>query len=352
MGLLRVLLAISVFMVHAPQASFNTWLSGFGGSNAVEIFFLVSGFFIALILDKQYSTKLGFYKNRILKLYPIYYFICGLVIVRALVFPFFGESLISFPPEALAVGTFANSTLFGSDWLMFLQWENGNLQFGSFANSEVGLWQMLLIPQSWSIGIELVFYLMAPLLCKAKTTTLSFFGAALLLARFAGYFSGLDQDPWTYRFFPFELPIFVVGILLYRLHESRQFPKIPIKRIYPFLIVFFVAFGYSINKLSINQFWQMLILIGIAGAIILFGEQTPGDKKLGELSYPIYMSHLFVLSTYSASVHTLSKRFQSIEKLNDPSLAIPLCLVFTILFSVLLLRLVKPIENIRNKNRW
>jgi peptidoglycan/LPS O-acetylase OafA/YrhL len=83
----------------------------------------------------------------------------------------------------------------------------------------------------------------------------------------------------------------------------------------------------------------------------LWGEQTPGDRKLGELSYPIYMSHLFVLSTYSASVHTLSKKFQSIEKLNDPSFAMPLCLVFTLLLSFLLLRLVKPIENIRNKNR-
>jgi len=143
-GLLRVLLAVSVFMVHAPQTGSTYWLfKGFGGSNAVEIFFIISGFYIALILDKSYSTKMGFYKNRILRLYPIYYIICGLVLVRAVILPNFSESLFSFPAKALAFGTIANSTFFGSDWLLFLQWKNDNMHFGNFNNSELPLWHMV-----------------------------------------------------------------------------------------------------------------------------------------------------------------------------------------------------------------
>jgi len=60
MGLLRVLLAITVFMAHAPQAGLTYGLTGFGGSNAVEIFFLISGFYIARILDKSYYARKNF----------------------------------------------------------------------------------------------------------------------------------------------------------------------------------------------------------------------------------------------------------------------------------------------------
>jgi peptidoglycan/LPS O-acetylase OafA/YrhL len=161
----------------------------------------VSGFYITLILDKSYSTKMGFYKNRILRLYPIYYIICGLVLIQAVLWPNLRESPFSFPAKALTFGAIANSTFLGSDWLMFSQWQNGNLHFGNFRNSELPLWHMLLVPQSWSIGIEITFYLLAPMLCKAKSRTIVFIGIALLAARFTGLFFGLNQDPWTYRFF-------------------------------------------------------------------------------------------------------------------------------------------------------
>ena len=63
---MRVLLAVSVFMSHSTQSELIEGLTGFGGINAVGIFFIVSGFYIALILNKSYSTKVGFYENRIL----------------------------------------------------------------------------------------------------------------------------------------------------------------------------------------------------------------------------------------------------------------------------------------------
>jgi peptidoglycan/LPS O-acetylase OafA/YrhL len=352
MGLLRVLLAVSVFMAHATQSGLTNVVTGFGGSNAVEIFFIVSGFYIALILDKSYSTKMGFYKNRILRLYPIYYIICGLVLIQAVLLPNLRESLFSFPAKALSIGTIANSTFLGSDWLMFSQWQNGNLHFGNFNNSELPLWKMLLVPQSWSIGIEITFYLLAPMLCKAKSRTIAVIGIALLAARFAGLFFGLNQDPWTYRFFPFELPMFLIGILLYRLrtYQGDSF-KIGVSKIYPLLITFYVCFSYLTAKFSINQFWQMLVLITLTCIVIMWGEETSKDKKLGDLSYPIYMTHILVIGTYNGTIGILSRKLPSFEGFNNPLLAIPISLVITILFSFLLLRLVKPIEKIRDKNR-
>jgi peptidoglycan/LPS O-acetylase OafA/YrhL len=83
----------------------------------------------------------------------------------------------------------------------------------------------------------------------------------------------------------------------------------------------------------------------------MWAEETSKDKKLGDLSYPIYMSHVVVISTYKGIISILSRRLPFFEELNNPLLAIPISLVITILFSFLLLRLVKPIEKIRDKNR-
>ena len=352
MGLLRVLLALSVFMAHAPQSGLTYGLVGFGGINSVEIFFIISGIYIALILDKTYSSKWSFYKNRILRLYPIYYIICGLVLLRAFILPTFSESLFNFPAKAIAVGTLANSTFFGSDWLMFLQWENNNLHFGNFTFSEIPLPNMLFVPQSWSIGLEVTFYLLTPLICKAKSRTIFVLGFILLVARVSGLIFGLNSDPWTYRFFPFELPLFLLGILIYRIHNhKRKSFEISLNKIYPLLFGFYLIFPYFTHKLGVNRLWQMLILITLTSIIMVFGQEKSRDKKFGELSYPIYMSHVLILTTYGGLIDILAKRIPLLKNLNIPLFAIPLTLVITFVFSFLLLYLVKPVEKIRAQNK-
>jgi peptidoglycan/LPS O-acetylase OafA/YrhL len=211
---------------------------------------------------------------------------------------------------------------------------------------------MLLIPPSWSIGIEVTFYLLAPLLCKAKSHTIALAAIVLLAARFVGLFFGLNQDPWTYRFFPFEVPMFLIGILIYRLRTYRgDSVKIGLSTIYTLLISFYVMFSYLTVKFSVNRFSQMLVLIILTCIVILWGEEKSQDKKLGDLSYPIYLSHVLVISTYSGLIGILLEKLPSFEALNNPQLAIPISLVITIIFSFLLLRVVKPVEKIRDRYR-
>lgn len=269
------------------------------------------------------------------------------MLLRAAALPNFSHSLFAFPRKALAIGTIANSTFLGSDWLMFLKWENSNLHFGSWDNSELPLNHMLLIPQSWSIGIEITFYLLAPMLCKAKSSTISILGIALLVGRFLGIFLGLKQAPWAYPFFIFELLMFLIGILIYRSQINRRDSfKIGLNIVYPFLISVYVSFPDLIAKLNFNRFWQIVIPIVITCIIIMFGIENVWDKKFGELSYPFYICHILVITSFSGVIHTLS-----IEKLNNPLLAILIALFLTILFSFLLIQLVKPTEKIRDKNR-
>jgi peptidoglycan/LPS O-acetylase OafA/YrhL len=95
----------------------------------------------------------------------------------------------------------------------------------------------------------------------------------------------------------------------------------------------------------------MLVLITLTSIVIMWGEEKSKDKKLGELSYPIYMVHVLVISTYSGLIDILSRKISFFEKLNNIQLATTISLIITILFSILLLRLVKPIERVRDKNR-
>ena len=352
MGLLRVLLAVSVLMAHTGQLGKSPYLSGFGSANAIEAFFVISGFYISLILDKSYSTKIGFYRNRILRLYPIYFIICFFVILRSLFLPSIRSDLFSYPGKALALGSLANSTFFGSDWIMFLQWHNNNLHFGNFENSEFPLWHMLFVPQSWSLGIEVTFYLLAPLLCRAKSRTIIGLGLTLSLVRVLAYSKGLNSDPWTYRFFPFEMPMFILGILIYRLKSYfKNPPKISVMQSYLMLVLLFFLFPLILQKSNLGRFIQLLVLLIITTLIIIFGAESTKDKKLGEFSYPIYMSHILVITVYSTTIAKLSEKFIIFEKLNNPVGFATGSLLITLLASYLLLHLVKPIERIRDVNR-
>lgn len=76
MGLLRLLLAVCVFCGHSRRLGNFRWLEG---HLAVELFFVVSGFYMQLVLSQRYTKrKLGstwrfqFYKARYLRLLPIY----------------------------------------------------------------------------------------------------------------------------------------------------------------------------------------------------------------------------------------------------------------------------------------
>ena len=260
--------------------------------------------------------------------------------------------LFHFPAKALAIGYLANSTFFGSDWIMFLQWNDNNLHFGNFNNSELPLWHMLLVPASWSLGIEVTFYFLAPFLCKAKSRTIMVLGASMLAIRIVAFVMGLNVDPWTYRFFPFELPMFLLGILLYRIkNRYRHAPKLSVASTYTSLIFLYLLLPFVAQKFDFGRIPQLFVLVMVSSTIVLFCPDNAKDKKFGDLSYPIYISHVLVIGTFRGVLEIISEKIIIFDKFKDLLTFIPITLFFTFLFSFSLIRLVKPIERIRDKNR-
>ena len=74
MGLIRTLLAISVVLAHSSPI-FGIKLVG--GQVAVQAFYMISGFYMTLVLNEKYVGANKAYKlfitNRLLRLWPVYW---------------------------------------------------------------------------------------------------------------------------------------------------------------------------------------------------------------------------------------------------------------------------------------
>src|SRR5438105_3801499 len=82
MGALRLVLALSVALWHAGGISGNALIAG---EIAVQTFYIISGFVIALVLNERYVGPGGvprFYRNRALRIFGMY---LGVLILAVLV---------------------------------------------------------------------------------------------------------------------------------------------------------------------------------------------------------------------------------------------------------------------------
>ena len=117
MGILRTLLALSVVIAHTGATSVLM-----GGQIPVQMFYMISGFLISFILlkDKSYAKLSSFYKNRALRIFPVYWVVAALALVA---YFFQGDKLAEFRamrPTVQALLAFVNFALFGQDWIFFL----------------------------------------------------------------------------------------------------------------------------------------------------------------------------------------------------------------------------------------
>ncbi|MBE9033636.1 acyltransferase family protein [aff. Roholtiella sp. LEGE 12411] len=310
MGLIRVLLALTVVVAHS-NAIFGIEFGG--GVVAVQTFFIISGFYMSMILENKYigegSYKL-FISNRLLRLFPIYWVVLALTIIINL----FAIFLINKPVtlsyyidyfHEMSLGTFLftvimNIMLFGQDIIMFLglNTETGNLFFtNNYFETDPQLWRFSFIPQAWTLGVELTFYLIAPFIVRRKTSTILTLILLSLLLRGYIYFSlGWTNDPWIHRFFPTELALFLFGTISYRIYSkianSKKSGKIELSITVGFIII--TIFYQFIPAFSNIWIYYLLSCFSIP-FIFKVTKNSKFDMHLGEFSYPIYIGHRIVI---------------------------------------------------------
>lgn len=359
MGVLRVLLALFVVLDHFR--SYSTFDFP-GGVFAVKVFFIISGFYMTMILNNKYVGKGSytlFLSNRFLRLYPIYWVVLGLTIGASFISYFTFNDWLRLTQyvvyhDIINLGTlafqgFTNIFLFGQDLVMFLGMDaaNGTMFFSSdFTMTNPQFHTFLFVPQAWTIGMELLFYIVAPFLVRRKTKIiLIFIVASLLLRSFIYYYLGMDHDPWTYRFFPNELALFLLGAISYRLyqfinkHQVNNRLRLMIIISY-FSILFFYKYlpgsGELINNIKILAFY--LFTAASIPFIFLLTKKSRIDNRIGDLSYPIYIVHMFVIYIVSLLMHNFNWNI-------NRSIVV---IISTIIISYILIKFVSdPVEKFR-----
>lgn len=314
MGSFRLLLALAVVISHsAPIAGFPL----ISGGLAVKVFFIVSGFYMALILSEKYQTRPHglwlFFSNRFLRIFPIFWLVLLLEILLGLVAPQFAtnpsaaslhESLLhTSGPAVVATLGLSELTLLGSEWFSLLAWipEQG-LQWHTSTTPTDALrgWQLTLMPHTWTLGCEIAFYLAAPWLNRLRSLWLILILAAniaLIISLPRLIDPRLAEAAIDYSA-PLQIGFFIAGMLAWR--SCQSWPN-AFKKISGLLLIgllFTLLFGFD----RLSQITSSGALLGLftsaavaIPALFLTSRHLHWDRLIGDLSYPIYLCHPIVI---------------------------------------------------------
>jgi peptidoglycan/LPS O-acetylase OafA/YrhL len=322
MGILRVIYALGVYFFHTG------WINGFvifsDPYKPVYSFFIISGFYMAFILNKKYVGKSGSYRlfitNRFLRIYPIYW----VVILLSLLF---SGVLLWFRVDTGGISGFLRYYTFllhgHALWLPVAVADdvirNMTIVFhcGYFARcvNDAALNGIGVI---WTLNLEILFYLIAPFLLRRKgVARLGVIAGVFLLWFIIFHFRLLPFYSNAYAFMH-AMKLFMLGFIGFMVYEKLPLRKIPPITLVGICLVFFVfILMYShiplpslrYRWLIFNDYIYYLSVTAALPFMFQFSNLFRFDTFIGQLSYPIYISHLLtntmLETTHLVKPHTL-----------------------------------------------
>jgi peptidoglycan/LPS O-acetylase OafA/YrhL len=245
------------------------------GGMGVPIFFVISGFSITYsIFQKEYfniKDLKNFYIRRFYRIIPLFYFAFILNLV-------------------LMITNAENIKLYDS--ILTLTF------FFPFVNGH----QESMVMAGWSLGIEIVFYLLFPLLLLLLRINKRMFIFLLLLALLIHFFASYDKNN-SHLNFAYQAIFFLFGMLIcyYRSVIQKCFSHGMLQ----IISLVAILFGVIILILGIwvfkNQPFVFFMFSGIvllvSGTLFYRGKLLVNkiNNLLGDLSYSIYLMHPIVI---------------------------------------------------------
>ncbi|RNC86882.1 MAG: acyltransferase [Winogradskyella sp.] len=286
-GILRTLLAINVMLLHIFSVPSL-------GNYSVSFFFILSGFLMTYISHNTYGYNYKgfklFWVNRVLRLFPVYWFIFALTILFILVFP---------KATSTVKAVFIPTSIL--EWL-----SNITMIFPEIVPHR---FSPRVVPTSWALTNELLFYFLISLgISKTRFRTLIWVGLSI------GYyiFTYIFYDIPTYRYsavFASSLP-FSLGALLFwiiDLYKPKAYRFSYVIYIYIlFIINAIVTFYMSSLVREISIYINMILAMVLIYCLFNISSDKKlrnFDKKIGMYSYPIYLSHYLVAFFYITFVN-------------------------------------------------
>ncbi len=286
---LRGLAIFGVILVHTSQWGASIYTHGDiiypwylnnlfeHGARGVQLFYVVSAFTLFLshynrLKDSSFNTR-SFLIRRFFRIVPLYYI--G-VLFFGFIEPFVLESDVNIDFESVVFNLF-------------------------FLNSFFPI--KTIVPGGWTICVEMLFYILLPLLFKNINTTkkaLSFSLLALILSIFYNilffkFFNyNISNKYYMFASFPNQLPLFSFGILAYFLLVKKDYNFSKLQ-----LVIIFI---FSFLQLALAHFIPSHILFGLTFILLLFIGHSYNLFNfkplmfLGKISFSAYFTHFAVLS--------------------------------------------------------
>jgi peptidoglycan/LPS O-acetylase OafA/YrhL len=298
-----------------PQSTASGWGNGAAG---VDIFFVISGFVMAFTaLGRRRMTGMDFLRRRIVRIVPLYW-ICTLATIAALV--------MRYRHNLSSSGEFHATHILAS--FLFLPTVN---KIGNVA-------PVLVI--GWTLSYEMFFYLLfaASLAFSAKVSPLRLLTGLMIVISCIGLFHRGSWPVITVLSQPIILE-FVAGLwLAYAVLQRQHWPDALMMTLG--LLGLLVLLLLPLANDAVRPFYWGIPAFAIVSSAVMGEDRIvpylpQWVLRIGDASYSLYLSHLFVLNALASAashIHVL---------LRSEAAFVLTGLMASTLFALLLYRLVE-----------
>ena len=243
------------------------------GANGVDIFFVLSGFIMAYIQHNKKLSPTNFIKQRIIRIYPLYFILTIFILLISIIFP----KNLNLGDGAIAIGLHSIASL------LFL--------------SQIVLGKIPILYDGWTLEYEILFYLIL-FLGMMFFKEMKIFIFLIISIFFLVLFCSLDSIALE-----FVIGYFVAIIYNQRMARNNIFSYAMI-----FLGSILLIFGLFFSMGSYEIIRQRALISGVPAAILIFGLVGVRQAKsgiftlLGDSSYSIYLTQVFSIPAFYAAV--------------------------------------------------
>lgn len=279
---LRAIAVVVVFIFHLGYLP--------NGYLGVDIFFVISGFLITGILNREFLegkySLIKFYIRRTRRIIPLVLLVNFIALVLGFIF-MLPDDYENLGQSVVATNLFSNNILqyitLGDYWDVMNDYKP--------------------LMHTWSLGVEEQYYLIFPLLFLFLPKKGNFLFYLLIFLTFVSlyFFVSSENEAFSFYLLPtrfFEISIGGVAALIVSKTKKNQI--ISILSLFFLLGVVFCDIGLSNNI-------ELFIAVVVTGLILLFNEQQSFVDKIlslppmvfiGKISFSIYMWHQLILAFY------------------------------------------------------
>ncbi|OYU87908.1 MAG: hypothetical protein CFE29_21030 [Bradyrhizobiaceae bacterium PARB1] len=248
------------------------WI-GFGGAAGVNLFFVISGFVMALVARN--ANWRNFIVARVIRIYPIYWFYTSLVLFVFLIRPEMVNQSFVHPPSIV------KSYLLWPEDVLPLLAVGWTLIHEMYFYVVMAIFIAFAIPLRVALSIWVLIVIAIPLLLGASSPAAAVIFHPMTLEFIAGAVIGLVVSNGFLRG---GLVCLIAGLML--------------------LIVGYFFYGHGLT--IANESWTRVIYLGFPFIPIVYGvvsierrgqwPELDWLSKLGDASYSTYLSHVLVVS--------------------------------------------------------